>query len=76
MHLAPRWLSHTSPTSCGPIAKGRLNFWGRPTEPNTEGLAAISGMAPGCAGVIGVVIAALLGLFVLIRLIKRMWELA
>jgi hypothetical protein len=30
-------------------------------------------MAPGCAGVIGVVIAALLGLFVLIWLIKRMW---
>jgi hypothetical protein len=33
-------------------------------------------MAAGCAGVIGMLIAALASLFVLIWLIKRMWELA
>jgi hypothetical protein len=56
--------------------QGRLNFRGRPAEPNTEGLEALGGMAGGCAGIIGAVIAALVGLFVLIWLIKRMWELA
>jgi hypothetical protein len=56
--------------------QGRLNFQGRPAEANTEGLELLGGTVLGCAGVIGVVIAALVGLFVLVWLIKRMWELA
>jgi hypothetical protein len=56
--------------------RGRLNFRGRPTKVNTEGLDLLGGTVLGCGGVIGVVIAALVGLFVLVWLIKRMWELA
>ena len=56
--------------------RGRLNFRGRPTKVNTEGLDVFGGTVLGCAGVIGMLIAALVGLFVLVWLIKRMWELA
>ncbi len=55
---------------------GRLNFRGQPTKVNTEGPDLLGGTVLGCAGVIGVVITALGGLFVLIWLIKRMRGLA
>ena len=42
----------------------------------TEGFDLLGGTVLGCAGVIGMLIAALVGLFVLVWLIKRMWELA
>jgi hypothetical protein len=57
--------------------QGRLNFRGRVADVNTTiGLADITETAGGCLAVVGAIIGVLIGLFALIWLIKRMWELA
>jgi hypothetical protein len=54
--------------------QGRLNFRGRGADVNTR-LEFIGGTALGCLGMVGVIVVALIGLFALVWLIKRMWEL-